>query len=294
MLRQTTGALAVPLLAILGSPLLAQSVCSTQSVVGVWAASSHGVVFSPASPVPLAVPGAAVGLVSIGYDSRVSLKLSGNLGGQFAVVAATGTIVVNPDCTGTFSATVPGMTGFWNLQEQIVVLDNGNEVQTISTGQMFRRPAVWQCRWKRLSHTPLLAAGQLPACQAEMIRGTWTGASDGVRPAPGADPSAPAAFLTRGVIDYRQELNGTFTASIGGTIVNGEYTGSILELSPDCTGKWTYTLKADDGTELPGSGVEYFVVVDHGREIWGLPVQGVLGVPVGLVRYRRLSPVAFQ
>lgn len=76
--------------------------------------------------------------------------------------------------------------------------------------------------------------------------------------------------------------------------MNGEYTGSILELNPDCTGKWTDTLKAADGTVLPGPGVERLAVVDHGREVRGLPVQGVLGVPVGLVRYRRLSPVPFQ
>lgn len=291
MSRHLIGAILVTTITLFCAPLEAQTACSTRGLVGIWAATSQGTVLPTENPKPTSGPGAAVGLVMIDYNGRISINLSGNIGGGVAPLVATGKVTVNPDCTGTFSAqTPPG----WSLTENFVVLNEGNEIRTIAVEPYFntQKPVVWQCRWKRLSRVPV--SGGLSACSDQMTRGTWVGSFAGALLTSPEDPPAQAGILTRGVVDHRKELRGQYTASIGGQISEGEYSGLVVEVNSDCTGRWSYALTGADGNELPGKIVEDFVIVDHGEEIWAMPVQGVFGMPVGLTRYERISSVPFE
>ncbi len=269
----------------------AQSVCSTRAMAGVWAASSEGIIFPTENPPPVAGPGACVGLVSIDYGGQISIQLACNTGGVVNTnFTAVGTVKVNSDCTGTLNALTPGG---WTLTEEFVVLDNGNQVRTIAVGGMLRnKPAVWQCLWKRQSHVP--ARFGMSNCSAQTTRGTWAGSFGGAALLGPQEPPTPLGILSRGTIDYNRKMSGVFTGSRGGEISHAEYAGWVTEVNPDCTGKWSYTLKLADGTELPGEVEEQLVILDHGQEIWGLPVKGLMGMPIGLSRYWRISPTTFE
>ncbi len=274
--------LALSLVTLFCTTVVAQPNCSTQTLVGTWVATSQGTVF----PTPtVAVPGAALALVSIGYDGSLSVLMTGNVGGRAGdAPPMTGTTTVNPDCTGSFSASAA--TG-GTLTEQFVVLDHGNEIWTIAVGGITGYPAVWQCHWKRLSHVPLPTFELSSNCSADMIRGTWVGTYNGVTLRGSPPVPVPTGILLIGGVDYQGNLSGTFTSSMGGQVGTGQYAGSLTMVKPNCTGTWTWTLKG-----MSGQAVERLVILDNGNEIWTLPTQGVLGMPVGLGRHIRLSAVA--
>ena len=267
---------------------LAQPPCSVQTIVGTWAASSQGTVFTTVSGNPVALPGAALGIASITYDGRVSVNLDGIIGGRIAKSASQGTVTVNPDCTGVFEAPTP-IPGF-RLKENFAIHNNGDELWTIAATGIQGNPAVWQCRWKRIAHVPLDLFQASSNCSADQLRGTWAGTFSGTVILPGMPVPVPTGILYTGIVDSQGAMSGTFTSSVGGQVAIGGYTGSVVEVKSDCTGTWKWKLKAADGTELPGEGIEKIVVLDGGKEVWSLGLQGVLGIPIGLTRLERLSP----
>lgn len=275
--------------ALLCTTLHAQPPCSLHTVVGTWAASSTGTFYvtSPGTPDPTPVPGAALGLVSIGWDGSFWSLMTG-WGSQGKVGTwkgpALGTITVNPDCTGSFSATHPAG---WKMTEQIKILDR-DEIWTFPPQGMQGLPAVWQCRWRRIAGVPLSMLPGGNNCSADLLRGTWVGSYSGVI-VKSSPVSAGISFF--GIIDYQGRLSGEYISSVGGQVGSGEYAGGIAEVKPDCSGTWNWTLNATGGSGLTGSGTEKFVILDNGNELWTLSLQGPAGAPIGLSKYRRISPV---
>jgi hypothetical protein len=271
--------------------LFAQPDCSISTIVGTWAASSQGTVYvtTPERTEPMPVSGAAIGLVSVGYGGEVSVKLTGNIGGQVGEPRMEGTITVNSDCTGKLSAVAA--TG-WKLAEDIVILDSGNEIWTTAVEGIQGRPAVWQCKWRRISPLPLPLFEAVSMCSLDMISGTWVGTYNGVVLVPDVPMPVASAIQTMGYINPGGVLSGKFTTSMGGDVAASTYAGSIVEVKPDCTGTWKWTIKGDNGADLPGEGVESFIILNEGKEIWTLTTKGVMGVPIGLGRYRQISRVS--
>ncbi len=268
-----------------GAPVAAEPPCSTMTVAGTWAASSTGTIFVsvPGSQTPMTVPGAALGLVSIGYDGKFTAALTAP-GNTVVEQTMKGTLTVNSDCTGTVDAT--STLGFKWI-EQFVILDGGNEIWTISTGGMGPNPVVWQCRWRKISPVPQGALN----CSADMITGTWVGSYNGFTLMSGQP--VPTAITFMGGISYQGNLNGKFTNSVAGAIGSGQYSGSLIEVKPDCTGTWKWTFKATGNTGISGQGTEKFVILNGGNELWTAGLQGPVGPPVGIGRYRRISPVPY-
>jgi hypothetical protein len=272
----------------LAPPAPSQPPCSTLTVAGMWAASSTGTIFVsvPGSQTPMTVPGAALGLVTIGYDGRFAATLT-SPGNNVAEQTMKGTLTVNSDCSGEMNAV--STLGFRWI-EQFVILDAGNEIWTISTGGMGPNPVAWQCRWRRISAAPM-DTSQALNCSAGMITGTWVGTYNGVTLMSGKPAPVPTAITLIGAISYQGNLAGKYTNSVGGAIGSGQYTGSLVEVKPDCTGTWKWSLQGTGGTGISGQGIEKFVILDGGNEMWTAGLQGPIGPPVGIGRYRRISPV---
>ncbi len=272
-----------------GRLLQSQVPCSTSTIAGTWAASSTGTIFVnvPGSQTPMTVPGAAMGLVSVGYDGRFSATLT-SPGNAVMQQTMTGSISVNSDCSGSVNAT--STLGFKWI-EQFVILDGGSEIWTISTGGMGPSPTVWQCRWKKIDPTPSEMHHGALNCSADLIAGTWVGSYNGFILKAGQPSPVPAAITLIGAISHQGNLTGKFTNSVGGAIGSGQYVGSLVEVKPDCTGSWKWVLTGTSATGISGQGIEKFVILEGGNEMWTIGLQGPLGPPVGVSRYRRISPV---
>jgi len=289
MYRQGVRVLALLIVAPFCLTVLAQPPCSIQTVIGTWVSAGQGTIYSipPGSSSPVPVTGVDLGTASIDYQGRISINLTAIAGGQVVPSVADGTVAVNPDCTGTLTAptAIPGFT----MKVDIAILDSGNEIWTIATSGLLGKPAVWQCRWRRIAYLPLPMFQSISNCSTGLLRGTWAGARSGAVLGPLA-PLVSAGFLTTGGVDYQGNLSGVFTSSVGGVVTRGEYTGTVTEVKPDCTGTWKWTLTGADGVKLPGEGIEKFVILKGGEEIWSVMLQGVGGAPTGLVgRYQRTS-----
>lgn len=132
-----------------------------------------------------------------------------------------------------------------------------------------------------------------PICGARTLVGTYEVSYDGllIVTDPQSGQPMPLASVLLGVltIDYSGHLSGTATASNGGQIIDIEYSGSV-EVTDDCTGiaHWHLKPKGAPGF-LPGEGAEKLVIDDAGESVTTILTQGVLGSPVSLGHWKRLS-----
>ena len=105
------------------------------SSAGLAAESGFTFTGSVITPAGVAVPFAAVGRMTADADGNVSGALDRSLGGQAAKETFSGTITVNPDCSGAMTVEIydqagnPLRTAEWAL----VVDDDGSEVRGIMT-----------------------------------------------------------------------------------------------------------------------------------------------------------------
>ena len=100
--------------------------CSNATLKGTFVHSASGFVTAPPSMAgPLAGTGTDTFDGNGGITSTATLSINGNI----VPLTATGTYKVNPDCTGTYKISSPGVT----TTLFFVIGDNGNEIQAICT-----------------------------------------------------------------------------------------------------------------------------------------------------------------
>jgi hypothetical protein len=106
--------------------------CSLETIEGSYGTSTTGSIVS-AGPVG---PVADVGVIAFDGDGGVSQTTTVSLNGMIMPnrTSISGSYVVNPDCTGDFSLTLPGPAGPITSTSHFVIVDNGEELQTINTG----------------------------------------------------------------------------------------------------------------------------------------------------------------
>ena len=106
--------------------------CSLETVEGSYGTSTTGSIVS-AGPVGLI---ADVGVISFDGDGGVSQTTTVSLNGVIIPnrTSLSGSYVVNPDCTGDISLMLAGATGPITSTSHFVIVDNGEELQTINTG----------------------------------------------------------------------------------------------------------------------------------------------------------------
>ena len=108
-----------------------------------------------------------------------------------------------------------------------------------------------------------------PACVPATTQGTYAVLCTGyVSPAAGG-PQVPISIIGIVTGDWAGKFTGTGKASIGGTIVDQEATGTF-NLKSDCTGSITYTQKIS-GQPAPNLNIVAHVL-NLGKEIRGMSV----------------------
>lgn len=149
MIRKTTlatfTAILLATIFLSAAPSAHAQQCSSAGVAGKWGFTLTGAVILPTGPVPIA----AVGRATIDAAGNASGTEARSVGGGFAEETLTGTLTVNPDCTGTITAKfyesgqlvrtsvvaivfVDNMKEFRGVQESLV-LPNGTSLPVVVT-----------------------------------------------------------------------------------------------------------------------------------------------------------------
>jgi hypothetical protein len=106
--------------------------CSLGTIKGSYGISTTGsIVF--AGPVGLVVD---VGVITFDGGGEASQTTTVSLNGVIIPnrTSLSGSYVVNPDCTGDISLTLPGATGPITSTSHMVIVNHGKELRTIVTG----------------------------------------------------------------------------------------------------------------------------------------------------------------
>jgi len=130
-------------------------------------------------------------------------------------------------------------------------------------------------------------------CTQNTLRGTWALYTQGVimMTPPGSTQAAPAlgAQLLTIKVDYQGRFTGSGFMSLNGQTASGSL-GGVFQVNPDCTATDTFWINSITGMPpFPGQGFERLVILNNGTEMRGQVTQGVLGAPVGVDYYRRIS-----
>lgn len=103
--------------------------CSNATLKGTFADRDTGWVF----PSPTAAPLPFAGVNVDTFDGNGNLTIAGtaSVNGNIMPGTSNGTYTVNPDCTGTYTVSSPGLT----VHAFFVIDDSGNELQIVITDQ---------------------------------------------------------------------------------------------------------------------------------------------------------------
>ncbi|HVO93510.1 MAG TPA: hypothetical protein VMT22_11750 [Terriglobales bacterium] len=102
--------------------------CSNATLRGTFSDRDSGWIYAappPAAPIPFA----GVNVDTFDGNGNVTFTGTGSVGGNVSAGSSTGTYKVNPDCTGTYTATGGGMT----IHASFVISDNGNQLDIVIT-----------------------------------------------------------------------------------------------------------------------------------------------------------------
>lgn len=142
----------------------------------------------------------------------------------------------------------------------------------------------------------VLAGGCLTLAQAQSCSnatvvgyyGYWGQQTIYMQP-PGTQPGqapvtpVPASSLCTVTIDYQGRVSGACTSAVGGQIVQGTVTGSVA-VNSNCTATFKWT-----SSNAPNQAVMNWVILDDGDLIVEHALVGLLGNPVGIATYKRIS-----
>lgn len=221
--------------------------CSLATLKGTYGGLEQGTILIDFGfPVPAApFPGIVVG--SVTYDGAGNLEISymANFGGLVLPGTATGTYMVNPDCT--YSDEVPStdahrvgvISGEGMLQELHVMF---TDFWVVGSGIRKKAPP--------------------GTCSAETLKGTYALLGQGT--APGPVPLAHSGFATA---DGNGNLVGEDTQNIGGVVMPSYFTGTYT-VNPDCT---VLNVSLDSSGIYPPTH-EFGVITGVGinQEVWSI------------------------
>lgn len=135
------------------------------------------------------------------------------------------------------------------------------------------------------------------SCGNYSLRGTWIYSYQGTvltTPAGATQPvPVPAALQGVGWSDGQGKWGGGFTMSFGGEIMDLEFADMSTQVNADCSGTVTWSVKVKGTSSvLPGQGVEKILVAPDGSEVRSILVKGVMGKPIILGTWKRISQLA--
>ncbi len=254
--------------------------CSQFTVRGTWGFQGRGtaMISLPGVSTPVPTPFVALGTLNVDYQGRYTAHGTASGGGQIQEADWSGSIQVNPDCTGTDTYTY----GSVEAADRIVIYDNGKEMRLMPT-KFFAGPAAAVYYARRISW------GE-PNCTSDMIRGVYGETADGtaLMLLPGQPQPVPMPFSAVFLETYQASGSGTAvgTASLGGTILDVQFPKMSWVVNSDCTATLTWTNVIAGQTY---SGVNKYIVLNHGDELIGMDVKDSASLPIVLSNAKRIS-----
>lgn len=267
------------LIAFCGLPLAAQATCSLETIVGTYANRGETTIYVQTPNGEVVAPEIHVGLVSFNYDGVMKTHFMGTMNGDPYEADGTGSVTVDENCIATTKVMMTLGDTAYPLITRLLIIDNGDQITNMTISSPYR--SVGGNVMKRLSKTPLEQFADLNPCTLDMVRGTYFFNYEGdlFMAVPGA--ASPVKMHSHMIgttwVDRMNRMPGTFEFNLAGTVTTGEWTteGGAIKVSADCTGSVAWRLTGPNAP--PTEGLDKFVVVDHGREIWTTSVKGALG-----------------
>lgn len=122
-------------------------------------------------------------------------------------------------------------------------------------------------------------------CSQATVRGTWgwQGHGTAMVKVPGSATPMPVPLVSLGTLNVDSQGGYTAhgTASLGGQILDADWTGSI-KVNPDCTAADTYNY-------LSVEAADRFVILDNGNEMRSMPTKFPTGPVAITYSFRRIS-----
>ncbi len=137
----------------------AQSVCGIETVRGTYAASYLGWLTFAGTTTPM--PGVIFGVMSIDWNGTLSGTAAVGGMGPVTDYVVSGTVTVNPDCTGTMTMSVKPKTGTGPPETEVdrfIVFPQDKEIRVVMWDI---GPAAYPAilgTWKRISPVPNAAS----------------------------------------------------------------------------------------------------------------------------------------
>lgn len=133
-------------------------------------------------------------------------------------------------------------------------------------------------------------------CGNYSIRGTYVLTYQGtvLTSQPGVAQPVPVPVVMQGVAWLYEpgKGGGGLTVSFGGQIMDLEFAECSSQVNADCSGTVTCSGKVKGtNTLLPGQSVEKILISPDGSEVKSILIQGMLGKPIVLGTWKRISLV---
>jgi len=275
---------AAALLIALGGSGFAQWRCSSSTVRGTWAYQGRGTVMmlNPGSASPVPVPLTGLGSGKIDSDGHYTIRATISAGGQIQEVEFSGSIQVNPDCTATAKYTLGSTEG----TDRLIILEGGNEMYAMPTSfPLGPFAGVFSLR--------RVAWGEA-RCGSYMVRGVYAGPREGTQmmavPGQSQPTAVPFSAIHTATFQSGGTGSGESTASLGGNIVDFDFSGLSMVVNPDCTARMKYTATSKQFPGQTFTGAIKYVVLDNGNELIGMDTEANPGLPaVVLDNLKRIS-----
>ena len=261
--------------------------CTQQTVVGTYAVASEGTTMMtlPGMTEKMPVPVVSLAILTIDHNGAVSAAGYMAVGGEAQWASQMpGMVTVNPDCTGEIAW--KNGEGETIMIGELVIGKGGGKISSIMTqGGPLGEPTVTG-RWKRISRIPNLQ--YLNICRPGCVFGTYVTGQSGVNMTETAG-AVPTALLGRLSIHRDGSIEMTGTIVVAGNPTPFTLEDAVLEKGEvACTVRITGSVIAE-GTVYMGDIEGWYVVLDHGNELWGIGIELSGGYPVALGTMNRIS-----
>jgi hypothetical protein len=267
----------------------AQSPCTVQNLSGTFAMSNEGLLFQTpeGATKPQAVPMAQIGMAYIDLEGKVTGWITMNAGGKIEELEiGEGTATVSLNCTGTMTLKLKDKASGTILPNDVIAffaVDSREPLMIHSTTtQGPVGPVVDNADWTRV----LKEDGLQETCAASRLAGVFIAEA---RPTlyvtlpDSSVTSLPASWIFLGNA-------GQVVSTV--PMPQNVMSETSLEVGPGCSGTFKFKMKDPlTGIEVPGQGIEKFVVVSNGDRmiVKAVYVQGVSGRPAGLETWIRVA-----
>lgn len=228
--------------------------CSNATAAGSWSFTVTGTFFFP-SPIG-AVPLVNLGIFRSDQSGNVSGSQTRNVGGAVGEETITGTLSLDPDCTGTLIARAfnPSSGALMGTAiAKIVLDDNGRHMQALITVELDSNghpfPGVVSGAGERV-----LAEDEEDGCTLSSLKGSWASSINGTIIGVG-----PIAVLGVTKFDGDGRFSMDATANIHGNVSSDQTIGTYT-VNQNCTGTTMDSIGNSSTLVIVGDGKEIIAV----------------------------------